>query len=68
MTKPLFAVATLTLVEEGRLSLVEPISKYTPEFADVKVLAGGTADAPELEDPKSVPTVEYQRETGRPKG
>ena len=57
MTKPLFAVATLTLVEEGRLSLNEPISKYIPEFADVKVLAGGTADAPELEDPKSAPKV-----------
>ena len=57
MTKPLFAVATLTLVEEGRLSLVEPISKYIPEFADVNVLAGGTADAPELEDLKSAPIV-----------
>ena len=57
MTKPLFSVATLTLVEEGRLRLVEPISKYIPEFAQVKVLAGGTADAPELEDPKSAPTV-----------
>ncbi len=57
MTKPLFAVATMTLVEEGRLGLHEPISKYIPEFADVKVLAGGTAEAPELEDPKSAPTV-----------
>ena len=57
MTKPLFAVATLTLVEEGRLRLPDPISNYIPEFADVKVLAGGTADAPELEDPKSAPTV-----------
>ena len=57
MTKPLFAVATMTLVEEGRLGLREPLSKYIPEFADVKVLAGGTADAPELEDPKSAPNV-----------
>ena len=57
MTKPLFAVATMTLVEEGRLGIQEPISKYIPEFADVKVLAGGTADAPELEDPKSAPKV-----------
>lgn len=57
MTKPLFAVATMALVEEGRLSLHEPISKYIPEFADVKVLAGGTADAPKLEDPKTAPLV-----------
>ncbi|MDE0063710.1 MAG: serine hydrolase, partial [Gammaproteobacteria bacterium] len=45
MTKPLFAVATMTLVEEGRLRLQDPISDFIPEFADVKVLAGGTADA-----------------------
>ena len=57
MTKPLFSVATLMLVEEGRLSLQEPISKFVPEFAGVKVLAGGTADFPELEDPKSAPNV-----------
>ena len=57
MTKPLFAVATLTLVEEGRLGLREPISKYIPEFADVRVLVGGTADAAKLEVPKSAPTV-----------
>ena len=57
MTKPLFAVATMTLVEEGRLGLQEPISKYIPEFADVEVLAGGAADAPQLEDPKSAPKV-----------
>ena len=57
MTKPLFAVATMTLVEEGRLRLQDPVSDFIPEFADVKVLAGGTADAPELEEPKSAPTV-----------
>ena len=57
MTKPLFAVATMTLVEEGRLSLREPLSKYIPEFADVKVLVGGTADAPVLASPKTAPTV-----------
>ena len=57
LTKPLFAVATMALVEEGRLSLHEPISKYIPEFADVKVLAGGTADAPKLENPKTAPLV-----------
>ena len=57
MTKPLFAVATMTLVEEGRLGLREPLSKYIPEFADVKVLVGGTPDAPVLESPKSAPTI-----------
>lgn len=37
MTKPIISVAAMTLVEEGRLSLSDPISKYIPEFATLKV-------------------------------
>jgi CubicO group peptidase (beta-lactamase class C family) len=37
MSKPITAVAAMTLVEEGKLSLADPISKYIPAFADVKV-------------------------------
>src|ERR1700674_5873452 len=37
MTKPVVTVAAMILVEEGRLSLDEPISKYLPEFKDMKV-------------------------------
>jgi CubicO group peptidase (beta-lactamase class C family) len=37
MTKPVVAVAAMLLVEEGKLSLDEPISKYLPEFKDMKV-------------------------------
>lgn len=37
MTKPIVTVAAMTLVEEGRLSLDEPISKYLPEFKDMTV-------------------------------
>src|SRR5690242_9176790 len=37
MTKPVVSVAAMMLVEEGRLSLDEPISKYIPEFKDMKV-------------------------------
>jgi len=37
MSKPITAVAAMTLVEEGRLSLADPLSKYIPAFADVKV-------------------------------
>jgi CubicO group peptidase (beta-lactamase class C family) len=37
MSKPITAVAAMTLVEEGRLSLTDPLSKYIPAFADVKV-------------------------------
>ena len=37
MSKPITAVAAMTLVEEGKLALTDPLSKYIPAFADVKV-------------------------------
>lgn len=37
MTKPIVSVAAMSLVEEGKLQLAEPISKYLPEFKDMKV-------------------------------
>ena len=37
MTKPITSVALMTLVEEGRLLLSDPIAKYMPEFAEPKV-------------------------------
>ena len=37
MTKPIVSVATMTLVEEGRLLLSEPIAKYLPAFASMTV-------------------------------
>lgn len=37
MTKPLVSVATMMLVEEGRLRLDEPIATYLPEYAKMRV-------------------------------
>ena len=37
MTKPMAAVATLMLVEEGRLLLNDPVSNYLPALKDMKV-------------------------------
>ena len=37
MTKPIVTVAAMTLVEEGRLTLADPVAQYVPAFADVKV-------------------------------
>ena len=37
MTKPIASVAAMILVEEGKLQLAEPISKYIPEFKEMKV-------------------------------
>ena len=37
MTKPITTVAAMILMEEGKLSLADPVSKYIPAFADTKV-------------------------------
>jgi CubicO group peptidase (beta-lactamase class C family) len=37
MSKPITSVAAMMLVEDGKLSLADPVSKYVPAFADVKV-------------------------------
>jgi CubicO group peptidase (beta-lactamase class C family) len=37
MTKPIVSLAVMMLVEEGRLLLAHPISKYLPEFAEMEV-------------------------------
>jgi len=37
MSKPITTVAAMMLVEEGKLQLDEPVSKYIPAFANVKV-------------------------------
>jgi len=41
MTKPITATALMILVDEGKVSLDDPVSKFLPEFADVR-LADGT--------------------------
>ena len=38
MTKPLTAVAALTLYDEGRFALDEPIARHAPELARLRVL------------------------------
>jgi CubicO group peptidase (beta-lactamase class C family) len=52
MTKPVTSVAAMMLFEEGLLRLDHEVSRYIPEFSDVQVFAGGTAEAPKLEKPK----------------
>ncbi|MEV5738332.1 serine hydrolase domain-containing protein [Streptomyces sp. NPDC052292] len=42
MTKPVTAVAVLLLVEEGRLSLDDPLDKHLPAFAGPRVYEGGS--------------------------
>jgi CubicO group peptidase (beta-lactamase class C family) len=42
MTKPLTSVAAMRLVEQGKLKLDDPVSRYIPAFAKTQVYKGGT--------------------------
>lgn len=44
MTKPITAVAALTLWEQGKFNMQEPISKYLPEFANMHVYVSGEGE------------------------
>src|ERR1700744_244932 len=37
MSKPITSVAVMMLVEEGKIQLLDPVSKYLPEFKGVQV-------------------------------
>ena len=51
MSKPITAVGVAILVDEGKISFDDPVSKYVPEFADVKLASGAPANRPiELRD------------------
>ena len=39
MSKPITSVAVMMLVDDGKIALDDPLSKYIPAFADVKVAA-----------------------------
>ncbi|WP_371688615.1 serine hydrolase domain-containing protein [Micromonospora sp. KC207] len=53
MTKPVTSVAAMMLWEEGRFELTDPIDRWLPEFADVRVYDKGP-----LTKPYTVPAVE----------
>ena len=41
MTKPIVCTALMMLYEEGRFRLIDPVARYIPAFAGVKVLGAG---------------------------
>lgn len=48
MSKPVTSVAVMILVDDGRLKVTDPVSKYLPEFKNPKVLKPGSGDDSEL--------------------
>ena len=58
MTKPVTGVAMMILYEQGKWLPSDPIAKYVPEFAHLKVFNGMDADGkPILVDPDHQPTM-----------
>ena len=58
MTKPVTGVAMMILYEQGKWLPSDPISKYIPEFAHLKVFKGMDADGKMiLVDPDHAPTM-----------
>ncbi len=58
MTKPVTGVAMMMLYEQGKWLPSDPISKYIPEFAHLKVFKGMDADGKMiLADPDHAPTM-----------
>ena len=53
MSKPVTGVAMMMLYEEGKWQINDPVSRYIPEFARLKVYTGRNEDgSPKLEDAK----------------
>ncbi|WP_339713536.1 serine hydrolase domain-containing protein [uncultured Kriegella sp.] len=58
MTKPITGTALMTLYDAGKFELDDPVSKYAPELADIKVFAGeDTQGQPILETPRRPMTI-----------
>ena len=58
MTKPVTGVAMMILYEEGKWLPSDPISKFIPEFAHLKVFNGVDASGkPTLAEPEHAPTM-----------
>jgi CubicO group peptidase (beta-lactamase class C family) len=48
MTKPITSVAAMMLIDAGKLSPADPVSKFIPDFADAKVGVSSPDDAAAL--------------------
>ena len=58
MSKPIVSTAVLKLIEEGRIGLDDPLSKYFPEFENMLVAPNGDLDVP-FEEAKSPITIRH---------
>jgi methyl acetate hydrolase len=57
MTKAIASVAALQLVEQGRITLEQPVADILPEFGELQVLDGFYGDEPRLRAPSRQATI-----------
>lgn len=55
MTKPITGTALMTLYDEGKFQLDDPLEKYAPEFANMKVYQGVDSDGEMILEPLNRP-------------
>ena len=53
MTKPITGVALMTLYEEGKFRLADPVEKYLPELKDLQVFAGTDSSGSIVTEPQN---------------
>ena len=59
MTKPVVAIATMQLVARNQIQLDDPITKYLPEYSNLKVLKNPEGDITDVDELKMEPTVKH---------
>jgi CubicO group peptidase (beta-lactamase class C family) len=58
MTKPIASTALMMLYEQGAFQMTEPLSKYLPEFANLRVLRTPDAALDDTVPPQHPPTIQ----------
>ena len=57
MTKPIVSTVALQLIDENKIKLNDPITKYLPQFSNLKVLKNIDSDISDLVDINKMPTI-----------
>ena len=57
MTKPIVSIVALQLIDENKIKLNDPITKYLPQFSNLKVLKNIDSDISDLVDINKMPTI-----------
>ncbi len=63
MSKPITSVAAMQLAEQGKLDIDAPVTKYLPEFSQLKVLEQRGGQAVEVEPKRKMTTRDLLRHT-----